>query len=57
MKKLVFFLFLTPAYRLPFMPSKSRILFFILMDNLGYGEPGCYGGGEIRGAATPRIDN
>src|SRR6185295_14224661 len=29
---------------------------FILMDNLGYGEPGCYGGGITRGAATPRID-
>jgi len=26
------------------------------MDNLGYGEPGCYGGGIVRGAATPRID-
>ena len=29
---------------------------FILMDNLGYGEVGCYGGGIVRGAATPRID-
>jgi len=29
---------------------------FILMDNLGYGEVGCYGGGEVRGAPTPRID-
>ena len=29
---------------------------FILMDNLGYGEVGCYGGGLIRGAPTPRID-
>ena len=26
------------------------------MDNLGYGEVGCYGGGILRGAATPRID-
>ena len=26
------------------------------MDNLGYGEVGCYGGGELRGAPTPRID-
>jgi arylsulfatase len=29
---------------------------FILMDNLGYGEPGCYGGGILRGAPTPCID-
>jgi arylsulfatase len=35
--------------------SKPNIV-FILMDNLGYGEVGCYGGGITRGAATPRID-
>jgi arylsulfatase A-like enzyme len=29
---------------------------FLLMDNLGYGELGTYGGGITRGAATPRID-
>jgi hypothetical protein len=29
---------------------------FVLMDNLGYGELGCYGGGILRGAPTPRID-
>lgn len=29
---------------------------FILMDNLGYGEVGCYGGGILRGAPTPNID-
>lgn len=29
---------------------------FILIDNLGYGEVGCYGGGLTRGAPTPRID-
>ncbi len=34
---------------------KPNIL-FILMDNLGYGEPGVYGGGVLRGAPTPRID-
>lgn len=37
------------------MPSKPNIV-FILMDNLGYGEVGAYGGGITRGAATPRID-
>jgi arylsulfatase len=29
---------------------------YILTDNLGYGELGCYGGGVIRGAPTPRAD-
>ena len=28
----------------------------INMDNFGYGELGCYGGGITRGAPTPRID-
>lgn len=28
----------------------------VLMDNYGYGEPGVYGGGVLRGAATPNID-
>jgi arylsulfatase len=28
----------------------------ILMDNLGYGELGIYGGGILRGTPTPRID-
>ena len=36
--------------------SKKPNIVFILMDNLGYGEVGCYGGGILRGAATPRID-
>jgi arylsulfatase len=35
--------------------NKPNIV-FILMDNLGYGEVGCYGGGIVRGAPTPRID-
>src|SRR5450631_4745023 len=29
---------------------------FILVDNLGWGELGVYGGGILRGAPTPRID-
>jgi arylsulfatase len=35
--------------------TRPNIL-FVLMDNLGYGEVGAYGGGVLRGAATPRID-
>ena len=34
---------------------KPNIL-FILADNIGYGDIGAYGGGELRGAPTPRID-
>jgi arylsulfatase A-like enzyme len=29
---------------------------YFLVDNLGYGELGCYGGGILRGADTSRID-
>lgn len=29
---------------------------FILADNVGYGDLGAYGGGELRGAPTPRLD-
>src|SRR5579872_5526280 len=29
---------------------------FILSDNVGYGDLGCFGGGELRGAPTPRLD-
>ena len=36
--------------------KKTNIL-FILVDNLGYGEIGSYGGGVTRGAPTPRIDS
>ena len=31
-------------------------ILFILADNVGYGDLGAYGGGELRGAPTPRID-
>lgn len=40
----------------PAQPASKPNIVFLLMDNLGYGEVGCYGGGITRGAATPRID-
>ncbi len=36
--------------------DKKPNIVFMLMDNLGYGELGVYGGGILRGAPTPRID-
>ncbi len=35
--------------------TKPNIVFF-LWDNFAWGELGCYGGGVLRGASTPRID-
>jgi len=37
-------------------PAGKPNILFILVDNLGYGELGVYGGGVTRGAPTPRID-
>jgi len=37
-------------------PGRQPHIVLILADNLGWGELGCYGGGELRGAPTPRID-
>lgn len=37
-------------------PASPPNIVLILMDNLGYGELGVYGGGILRGAPTPRID-
>jgi arylsulfatase A-like enzyme len=36
--------------------DKKPNIVFILMDNLGYGELGVYGGGILRGSPTTRID-
>ncbi len=38
------------------LEAKKPNIVFILVDNLGYGELGVYGGGILRGAPTPRID-
>ena len=36
--------------------GKKPNVVFILADNVGYGDLGPYGGGELRGYPTPRID-
>ncbi|MEZ5282730.1 MAG: arylsulfatase [Acidimicrobiales bacterium] len=39
----------------PERDTKPNIV-LLFVDNLGYGELGCYGGGEVRGVPTPNID-
>jgi arylsulfatase len=40
----------------PSAEVKKPNVVIMMVDNLGWGELGCYGGGELRGAATPRLD-
>jgi len=48
-------IFCTSAAGAQGMDTKPNIV-LVVIDNLGYGEIGVYGGGVIRGAATPNID-
>lgn len=61
--KTVFYTFIVSVFTMlfcflaaPVLAQTKPNIVFILMDNLGYGELGCYGGGVLRGAPTPRID-
>ena len=38
------------------MSAQQPNMVVFLWDNFGWGELGCYGGGVLRGAATPQID-
>ena len=53
---LVIFVLAFPNPAAPRSETKPNIV-LVLMDNFGYGEVGVYGGGVLRGAATPRIDS
>ena len=44
------------AQSAPTASQKKPNVVFILADNVGYGDMGPYGGGELRGAPTPRTD-
>src|SRR5215469_12059564 len=39
------------------MADKQPNIVVFFWDNFGWGEIGCYGGGVLRGAPTPRIDS
>ena len=39
------------------MADKQPNIVVFWWDNFGWGEIGCYGGGVLRGAPTPRIDS
>ncbi len=53
---LIIFVLASPILAAPRSENKPNIV-LVLMDNFGYGEPGVYGGGAIRGAPTPNIDS
>ena len=36
--------------------GKRPNIVWLLIDDMGWGEPGCYGGGDVVGAATPNMD-
>ena len=40
----------------PSFASEKPNVVVMMVDNLGWGELGVYGGGELRGAPTPRLD-
>src|SRR6478736_725069 len=49
--------FLCAVAALPALAQEGKPnVVFILADNVGYGDMGPYGGGELRGAPTPRTD-
>jgi arylsulfatase A-like enzyme len=49
------FSLITSAYVHAAAKQKPNVL-IIMVDNLGWGELGVYGGGVLRGTATPRLD-
>jgi len=53
---LAFFLAVTGTAPTAAQQQQNPNVVFILADNVGYGDLGSYGGGELRGAATPRLD-
>lgn len=36
--------------------GRAPNILWLIVDDMGYGDPGCYGGGALAGASTPNID-
>jgi len=54
---LMIFFLISPSLLSAAVTKIKPNIVLVLMDNFGYGEIGVYGGGELRGAATPSIDS
>ena len=54
--KKVYLMLITISLTTSIFSQNQPNIILINMDNFGYGELGCYGGGITRGAPTPRID-
>ena len=54
---LLLFFGLTPAVLAAAENTTKPNIVLVVMDNFGYGEPGVYGGGAMRGAPTPNMDS
>ena len=55
-KKGSFFFFILLLFSINVWAQNKPNVVLIVMDNLGWGEIGAYGGGMLRGAETPRLD-
>ena len=53
---IIFFACSAPQMAVSQETAEKPNVVLVFMDNFGWGELGCYGGGVIRGAPTPRID-
>jgi arylsulfatase len=56
MKKISILLVLSVLFATSGFAQDKPNIVLVFMDNFGWGEPGFNGGGIIRGAATPRLD-
>jgi len=58
MKRVLMIVMLAMGWLPPAQAGTDRPnVVLVFMDNFGWGEPGVYGGGILRGAATPKIDS